>query len=212
MQNFDLLSLLIGASIGALIQFTFDFYIKQPKIKFELGSSGGDLNSHYIQIKITNLEGLFGVRLKETMIFGHLLFGDKPWGFQFERFTAKQCRLNLYVINEGLEEHVSAINWKSSNGFVETIDIESGESIETKVIISFINADKPYYQSYLIDNNNSQLYPSLQRFYNSNVFVLKLSHETQKEREFILQVRKKLDNRFEVIGGKMNRPIFRSSL
>ena len=121
--------LVAGVILGALVSTWFRYYITRPKLVVVGGGGGGGAGPgfHVNHISVRNPPGIFGLKLRETIILGWRLHPSVEWGLVLERTPAHECRASLY--DKETNKFVKQLYWRTSEGkFVDVVTISSGHS------------------------------------------------------------------------------------
>lgn len=117
-----------GTLFGTLVSTWFNYYLKRPKIEIIGGGSGGGSN----HIDIRNAPGLFGIKIRETIILGWSIHPQIEWGFVVDRNPAHECRAFLY--DKGTNEMIKMLWWETyDQQLTQVITLHAGERAHLKL-------------------------------------------------------------------------------
>ena len=125
-----MLLLVIGAVIGVVLDRGYTLYSTRPKLIFSGTSSGGSgSGTEMWNVAISNMPGLFGIRLQESTLFGKPVHGFFQKGLLVERNTARQCMARLHDKENG-DAFIAQLYWwmpQDRPAWQVIRDIESGQ-------------------------------------------------------------------------------------
>lgn len=123
----DLLSLLIGAALGAFASTWHGHFVRRPKLRVT-GTSGGG----FVAIRIRNEPGFIGLRLRETTLLGFHIHSPKEFGLVIDRSAAHEC--SAVLIDKQTRQQIRALWWWIGDTTVQNVTLESGSSAELMVL------------------------------------------------------------------------------
>jgi hypothetical protein len=152
----DLPSLIIGAILGTMARTWHSYYVKRPKLKVAGGGGSGGSKYNTNNITITNIPGLIGIRLPETMIWGRTIHSDVEWGLVVERSPAYRCRAWLYDKETG--HAIKPLWWRTpDNKTVREVTIRSGERVSLMVFARFSEEKLKYFVYDVVGQDSTEL-------------------------------------------------------
>jgi hypothetical protein len=186
--------------VGALLGVLFTVYLARPRLKVRGSGSGGGTGPGYCTsyAHITNLPGLMGVRLNQTVLFGRRVHGQLEKGLTIMSTPAEECMASVYDKKTG--EFIAPLWWRSPSDpgrVVRTVSIKCGEYAEL-MIFARLNAELLRYFIYSSNGNESDVQPPVDeiKFNDTRTFSVRISYSYRRQKlEFDATMRKGYDGR-----------------
>lgn len=126
----DLVSLLLGAVIGALVSTWHGYFVTRPKLTITGSGGGGGPGPgfHANHIQISNSPALLGLRVPETILFGWRLHASFELGLVIDRRPAHECR--AYIYDKETMQLICPLVWRVGATFAHHSDLDSGQSAQ----------------------------------------------------------------------------------
>lgn len=183
-----LLTFIFGIFIGWFTNHWYSVNLKQPELCRSGSGSGSnflDSGFRYTHLSIKNELRSLAIRLPETIILGKRLkthFGNQI----IERDPARKCRAHL--LDES-GKHICPLYWLSDNSVLDTVDIQSGESVS---LLTFVRESKNLKKFYVYQRKSqSDLTPQtteVPNFNKSTKFKINISYSHNKNFSFPIEV------------------------
>jgi hypothetical protein len=201
-QSIDIISLIIGALLGAFLSTWHAYWVKRPILHIYgaggCGSSG--LGFHTNHITFTNPQGLLGWRIRESVIFGIRLHRHFEVGLVIDRSPAHECR--AFLFEKKNNQIIKQLTWriKGTQGsyYKDMVTIESGQQADL-MLFARLNQEKNKYFVYeptSLSDYTPKTPDDDEKFNSSMDFVVEIWHSYgRKKLRFECRMIKGLDGK-----------------
>jgi hypothetical protein len=200
-----ILTLVVGAILGAVLGAWFTTYIKRPKLAIAgAGGGGGPGPGHHERyVRIQNQPGLMGFRLNETVILGKLMHDRIEKGLTVERVPANDCTAQLLDKESG--RHVAQLFWRVGGAAdipQPRVTIRSGESFDLLLFVRLHDESAKYFVYRPSGDELGFVVPSDEaKLADTRAFVVQVTYSYGRQKlKFDVTVRKDFDGRLYVEG------------
>lgn len=193
----DLISLIFGLLLGAIIDRGFDLYIKRPKLSVGGGGGSNRQDGYSVNyISVYNKLGWFGLRIPETRILGLRIHPSLKLGLPFQKSSAIDCTAQLFIADT--DEYVCRLWWGAPDTPVTDVKtIRSGE--KANLILFVINKNDGRYFPYQPINKDTGAIKIPQEaayFSESTNFYIRIRYSYNQSYMYKITISKKFGGKF----------------
>lgn len=141
-QNFDFLSLSLGAGLGAVLSTWHGHFVKRPLLSVSGGGGGGNGEFRQNHVGIQNGSGLLGIRIGQTSILGFNIHRRVEYGLIVDRAMARDC--TAYIFDKRTKRPIKPLWWNANGAYTRTVSLSSGERANL-MVFSAKGKEKKYF-------------------------------------------------------------------